>query len=444
MNNKFTILESGKVMNLETGNKFALNETGKIFINELLKSGFDDAVINLSQKFSIDNSIIKDDLNELYERLSVEREYAIGDLPYKNYVVLEPTNDCSANCVHCFHQNKKKYSWGKNEIDSHINTLLDAGITSVSLTGGEIFSPHYINLAKYLITQLEDKGIRICTISTNGMFITDELVEWIKKNIDYSEIVFRISLDSVEETIYRLRPGYSEYFNLNYWKLLNDNNFHVVVTTIVSLQKETEIVKIADFLIKQKCVKKWIVKPLVPTKTGHFKLIDWEQIKNNYIAFLEWYKEHMDAVNYDFILGNVITKKALTDRMYELEYDLEEHPCKNEMFQKTIKANGSITRCPMLPDISDCFQTSIDNISNCNQELFDDLVVNDMDCKDCDYQVICGGGCRAYAIAFSGDVRKCDVNSKIMFDWIVNDNYFKDNWKLFYINLVKKNGIHYK
>ena len=73
------------------------------------------------------------------------------------------------------------------------------------------------------------------------------------------------------------------------------------------------------------------------------------------------------------------------------------------MFQKTIKANGKLTRCPMLPEINERFQGDDIVLSDNISYIFDDLVVKDMTCERCKYRKLCGGGCRAYAIAFSSN-----------------------------------------
>lgn len=108
------------------------------------------------------------------------------------------------------------------------------------------------------------------------------------------------------------------------------------------------------------------------------------------------------------------------------------------MHQITIKANGNITRCPIIPEICANMETPIERTENYNEVLFNDLTIDEMVCKSCIYKPICGGGCRAYALAFSGDVKKCDINSIVMFDWIFNEKYFKAEWKTFYDNMVRE------
>lgn len=238
-----------------------------------------------------------------------------------------------------------------------------------------------------------------------------------------------------ENDIYKLRPGYKHYFKNDFWKSLNSNGINVVVTTVLTNQSPQEIVNVAEFIANQNCVRKWIVKPLVPTKIGHYKLMNWDMIFSTYEAFLNWYKKNLDIVKYDFILGNVITKSLLVTGDRPVEYSLNEHPCKDEMFQKTIKANGKLTRCPMLPEINERFQGDDIVLSDNISYIFDDLVVKDMTCERCKYRKLCGGGCRAYAIAFSSNEKKCDISSKKMYNWILEDTYIYEEWPDYYYKI---------
>lgn len=134
-------------------------------------------------------------------------------------------------------------------------------------------------------------------------------------------------------------------------------------------------------------------------------------------------------------MGNVITKSLLVTGDRPVEYSLNEHPCKDEMFQKTIKANGKLTRCPMLPEINERFQGDDIVLSDNISYIFDDLVVKDMTCERCKYRKLCGGGCRAYAIAFSSNEKKCDISSKKMYNWILEDTYIYEEWPDYYYKI---------
>ena len=440
MSAEYKILNSNTVINLSTGKEFTLNSTGMTFIEKYLELGYQNAVKNLSKLYNADTKRIENDLYDLIKSISSnDSEKDVGYLPYNNYVVLEPTNNCSAGCIHCFHKFDKKISWDRDKIEEYIKYLTSNNIFYVSITGGEIFSPHYIENAKYLITRLNENGIKISTISTNGLFLNDNLASWIRNNINLDDTVFRVSYDAADTNrLYKIRPGYSKYFNLNYWNIMNRYNFRVIVTTIISIQTEQEVVNIAKFLAKQNCVKKWLLKPMIPTQAKQYSLINWKQIVSDYTAFLNWYKSNKQQVQYDFTLGNIITKDALCKEQTVTVYNNSDHPCKNEVHQITIKANGNITRCPIIPEICANMETPIERTENYNEVLFNDLTIDEMVCKSCIYKPICGGGCRAYALAFSGDVKKCDINSKVMFDWIFNEKYFKAEWKTLYDNMVRE------
>lgn len=52
------------------------------------------------------------------------------------------------------------------------------------------------------------------------------------------------------------------------------------------------------------------------------------------------------------------------------------------------------------------------------------ITIKDLKCNSCEYKKVCGGGCRAYAIAFTKDEKGCDINLKIMYEWILKSDYF--------------------
>ncbi len=425
------------VLNTRTNCIFKINQTGKEFILTYLNYGLSEQSIQfLTKKFNIDKKIIKNDYFNYIKQLNKHCKINIEQLPFLHHLILEPTNECSAHCIHCFHQSKNKYSWSKKEINNFIKFFKDYGIKSVSITGGEIFSPHYVENAKYLINNLYSNNIDISTISTNGMFLTKELCDWLKNNLNLKKVIFRISLDTIGiKNVVIIRPGYKNFFNEKYWDYLNLLKINVIVTTVISTQSPEEILNIAKFLSTQKYVKSWILKPLVPTKKSSFYDSQWVNIKKIYIKFLNWFKQNQDSVTYNFILGNVITRSLLNDSSYLEEYQLNEHPCKEEQFQKTLKANGKISRCPILPEINENYTVDIKNLNQLNSEIYDDISISDLQCKTCKYVKLCGGGCRVYAISYSGNLYGCDLNSHMMWDWIVNENYFKHTWEDYYIKV---------
>lgn len=419
------------IINRETNKVYSLDNIGKKFVETYIQYGEKDIAVEvLAKYYNIDCGLIKKDYFDFLQKINVTDEFAIGELPYNNYIVLEPTNECSGNCLHCFQRNITKYSWDNATIDSIIELLKKENIKYVSLTGGEIFSPHYVENAKYLIEMLNKHDIKIATISTNGMFINLDLMRWLKKNINIDTTTFRISLDSVdEEVIKKLRPGYKKQYNEELWGILDNSNINIVVTTIIYKQSVEEIIDIAKFISNYSGVKKWLLKPLIPTKIAHQKLsLEWGKISNIYINILEFYRNNKEKINYEFVLGNVISKNILDNPKLIQNYDLLTHPCKDEKNQKTIKASQEITRCPILSEIDNKYLIGLDKISKNNSVIFDDIKIQDMKCKECKYMKICGGGCRAYAISYGQGELGCDLNARKMWSWITNEEYFKIYW----------------
>ena len=211
------------VLNTRTNCIFKINQTGKEFILTYLNYGLSEQSIQfLTKKFNIDKKIIKNDYFNYIKQLNKQCKINIEQLPFLHHLILEPTNECSAHCIHCFHQSKNKYSWSKKEINNFIKFFKDYGIKSVSITGGEIFSPHYVENAKYLINNLYSNNIDISTISTNGMFLTKELCDWLKNNLNLKKVIFRISLDTIGiKNVVIIRPGYKNFFNEKFENIIH-------------------------------------------------------------------------------------------------------------------------------------------------------------------------------------------------------------------------------
>lgn len=417
------------LINEDTGRKYEIDDIGRKFLEVFGMYGTTDKALHtLKEYYKIDYERIKKDYFDFLEKLDGSQVINVGELPINKYVVLEPTNECSGNCIHCFQKNINKFSWSKEKIRYIIEVLKKEKIKSVSLTGGEIFSPHYVENAKYLISELNKNQIKIITVSTNGMFIDSELLSWLDKNIDKSVTTFRISLDAVDENIIKdLRPGYKAKYNRDIIKTLNDKQFNLVITTIIYKQSSQEILNIAQFISNFNFVKKWLLKPIIPTKKQHKGFdLNWEDVKNIYWTILEFYRKN--KISYNFVLGNVLSKDLLESPNSLVCFDLESHPCKEEINQRTIKASEKITRCPILSEINEEFQIDLDCISIKNNILLDDLKIKDMKCKECKYRRVCGGGCRAYAIAYNQGNLGCDLNSNRMWNWITQDKYFRRNW----------------
>lgn len=430
---KFEFIDSTHILNKRTNSIFKLDSIAKNFLKiYFLTETKEEAVQKLAEFYSIDKNKIKHDFLDFIDTIEGNKPTKLGSLPKDHYVVLEPTNDCDAHCIHCFHSFHKKYSWSVKTIDEKVNILKKNGIKSVSLTGGEVFSPHYIENTKYLITKLNKEKINIISISTNGIFLTNKLMKWLDDNIDLEKLIFRISLDTLDSNILNLRPGYKEVYSVTFWDLLEQYSANIIVTTVLYRQAIEEVIKIADYLKTKKNILRWIVKPMVVTKAKQ------NNIKKNYQEemliyknILSWYKNNKD-IRFDFLIGNSISKGMLDNPEKNIEISLWDHPCREEKNQRTIKSNGSFTRCPIISELGNQFSLNIERLSESSQELFDNLTINEMKCANCKYYKLCGGGCRLFAISATGSYYECDPHSRFFWDWVTNSDFLKNEFKDFY------------
>lgn len=112
---------------------------------------------------------------------------------YPDVVVWEITNVCPLNCKHCYLGTKHNSYITRQQIEQILLIFKEKGISTVQLTGGEVFThPDIV----YIVERLNELDIRI-SISTSG-YIYNELVENVL-NILRSNASIRISLDGTED-----------------------------------------------------------------------------------------------------------------------------------------------------------------------------------------------------------------------------------------------------
>jgi radical SAM protein with 4Fe4S-binding SPASM domain len=434
-NKRFELKDSNILIDYFSERRMILDEMGITFFNIYRKYGNSQLAIDkIVQIFDISTNLAKKDYNEFLNNILFVNKCDGSILPYNNFFVLEPTSACPGNCIHCFHNNKKTYSWDETMIENIINFLIKNNIKSVSITGGEVFSVHYSKEIIYLIDKLSRNNIKIASISTNGIFINEPLLKKIKKYVDL-DTVFRFSIDAIDfNKILEIRPGYTNKNLFNPIVQIDKYGYKSVYTTIISEQRKEDIIQILKFLVKLKNVQAWNIRPAVPTQNIHFSFMDdFSKVTDIYTSILQDYS--LNNYNFEIRMGNVLSTFDLENPKSIILYNKGIHPCKSEENMMTLKANGEITRCPILPELSKKY--IIDNVdmnSIITKNIFSNLNTKKMNCNECTFYKICGGGCRLYSIAYTDNVNGCDINSKLTINWILKDtdDLISSNWPDYY------------
>jgi len=124
-------------------------------------------------------------------------------------ITLAPTYDCQCDCGHCSAFLKRKAVRRDKsqmtfpEIRSAINQAVEMGTTSIVLVGGEpLLYPEIFDLIRSI-----DRDKCLCTLFTNGEFMTGENVSRLKDAGAYGAFFSLDSSDPAEHDRNRKRPG---------------------------------------------------------------------------------------------------------------------------------------------------------------------------------------------------------------------------------------------
>ncbi|MEI6631901.1 MAG: radical SAM protein [bacterium] len=104
------------------------------------------------------------------------------------------TQKCNLSCKTCYNEKREdNSSWPEEEnVNKVIDKIRDSGVLEVILTGGEPFLyPGIFGLIDYILSS----GIKL-RINTNGLLLTDELIQEIKKR---KGVILTLGLDGISE-----------------------------------------------------------------------------------------------------------------------------------------------------------------------------------------------------------------------------------------------------
>ena len=151
-------------------------------------------------------------------------------------VSIAVTNKCNRSCKHCFVP-KSDASIDGTAVCSWIKELNENGCLGVGFGGGEpLLYPHIEKVCRYV----HERTSMACTLTTNGDFIDDRAITWMKQNVHF----VRISTNG--ETINYTRIGHLAKdisIGINY--LLNERTFLGLADAI----KYCAVVGVKEFLL---------------------------------------------------------------------------------------------------------------------------------------------------------------------------------------------------
>ncbi|MCO5383785.1 MAG: radical SAM protein [Methanosarcina barkeri] len=320
-------------------------------------------------------------------------------------VAFNVTNKCNLKCEYCFQNNNTKISQEASfeEVISVLNQLDSLKVSDVLLEGGEIFASPFI---EKLLCKLDNYKIKFHVI-TNGTLLTPELVD----KISQTNLSIGVSLDGHTPELNSQRGGKEVYYKiLSAIEMLVSRGITTYVNCTVTKNNADSLDQLIELCNKLNvhgivfqrlhCSAKADKNYFYNNSISYSQLVGfnsiYERAKSKYphiyfmecelFCFLDAPERYLKVCNPDFeykpkeIFRCAAGRKfcVITPNLDVVPCGiLEDYPCGNLRENSFIEIWQNSERLNFIRHIS---KLRVDEISMC---------------RDCTYNPICDGGCRA-------------------------------------------------
>lgn len=366
------------------------------------------------------------------EGLADYQKYRRTEAHFADSVHWSITGKCNLRCRHCY-LSAPQGKYGELTTEQCleiINQIAAANIGKVSLTGGE---PLVRRDFWQLVDALREQRIVIHQIYTNGLLVTDDLLEQLKARGIKCEIYISFDCCDCHDWM-RGVPG-AEQAALEAVKRARCHGFSVSIETALHKDNLNQLMPTYE-LLKSLDISSWKISPVI-------NVGNWEQeqgqydipIKDLYDTYLKLIKKHHnDGAPLAMMLEGFYYCAKESDNyiMPMVKYDgtekaLRQTVCRSCRINPYIMADGKLLPCiPMTGtymenDMPNLLATTITEAMN-DSHYFDiidtrleKLLGENNECDACEYKLRCGTGCRAHAITCTGSFYGADPASCYFF-----------------------------
>lgn len=311
-------------------------------------------------------------------------------------VQLELTEACNLFCSFCYNSRNPIESTKYPQI---IDKLCDEGVMEVVLTGGEpMMHRNFLQIAE----ECTKKFAKV-QVQTNGTFISDDIAQKLQK---FGVRGMNISIHGMEETHEKLTGVAGSYKKaIEGVKAVLKTNISLTTNFVVTALNIDEFPEHVERMYNLG-VRVFSLTRFTPTGLGS-KAKTLEISSQQLLDVLRYANQkHSQNNKINFLLANSIPLCALPD-------DLRNH-CNYCHFGSSrfyIDVNGNVLMCGMSRvKIGNILESSIQDIKK-NSNVYREHVTGAKiasPCANCRDFSVCRGGCRAAALASSGDYFGCD------------------------------------
>ena len=303
-------------------------------------------------------------------------------------------NGCNMNCSYCygaFGMNRIEYSMNWEDYCNTIEKLSKLGVKRVVITGGEpLLNPNVFKIARQIKAQ--NMG---CGILTNGKLINES-------NVDEFSIFdyVKISLDSQFQEVNDEQRDQGNYHAVcRSVRLLRDKDIVVYLGTVITKKNVKDMGAFREWANSFLDVQKVYGSYFIPMGNGcnQIYLCTLEEMDTCDIQRLNYSITHKNSDPFEFeeTINHPCVSCGLGMSEAFIDYKFDIFPCRMT-YKKQYCAGNILSSTP-------------DDITMRLQSINLNCDVNHTSCKECDFQYLCGGGCRGNQEAFSGSLRQNDT-----------------------------------
>jgi len=300
---------------------------------------------------------------------------------YLYSIKIEMNDYCNLNCKMCYVPDQKR-ELPKERIFDLFDQVKSKGVR-IELLGGEpMMRPDISEIITYAKRKT---GVPFVSLYTNGTQITETSAQSLKKaGLD----AVLVTLISHKKEVHDNFTGVKGSWDKTISGIRNLLKAGIATYTFSSIHRENynDYKDIYQF-VKQTLKAHALFYQYIPQKKDDPLMIDpveWHKIKHSILTEIS--PEHMGFVR-DFYL-------------------LTGNACSGGNFVLTVKVDGSVQPCPFISDIplGNIFNDTIWDIykkrfRNTELKAFKSVPP---ECKECAYETICGGGCKAGNMLLEG------------------------------------------
>ncbi len=347
------------------------------------------------------------------ERLKPYQEYKKYPGMYKNHVQWSITGRCNYRCRHCFMSapDYRGEDLTREQYVRILDELAACGVRIISLTGGEpLVNPHFYDI----LDEIKERGMILTTIYTNGKLVDDKLLDELDKRRMHPN--FHISFDGIGWHDWIRGEEGAEEAAVRAFRLLKERGFNTSTSFCLHRHNYNDLRENIKFLgsLGLQHVKMNVTTPtgLWKNETEHFATQD--EVNEAILRYIPQYVEDGMPVSAQFAGFLDFNKEQGVIRVPHRKYNGSEnageaYACgvvKNGMY---ISPEGKVLPCMPLAgtaidpqfdsilekDLAEILTNS--NYRNVCKVRMGECIDHNEKCRDCEYRLVCGAGCRAYA-----------------------------------------------